>query len=134
MEYITGKFRIALKIILFLLLTVTAFAVDRAADGIHDGNVLSFVFEHFGEAFRAFDVGLLRSLFKEPRELAVSENLQVGRPGDLTKLRVLEQAIKEIADDDAVALSEIALIALVDGRNNLVEEAPFLFHLGRGTA
>ena len=114
------------------LFRIPALAVDGAADRVHDCHVLGLVLEHLGVALGAFHVGLLRSLLEEPRELAVLENLRVGGTGYLAQPGILEQAVEEVADDDAVTLGEVALVALVYGGHHLVQKAPLLFHLRGG--
>lgn len=114
------------------LCIVPALAVDGCTHGVHDCHVLGLVLEHLGETLGAFHVGLLRGLLEEPRELAVLENLRVGGTGYFAQFGVLQQTVEEVADDDAVTLDELALIALIDRRYHLVEQTPLFIHLRRG--
>ena len=110
---------------LFSLLRIPEFAEEDGRHGIHDRVILRLVLKHLGKTFLALGVSHLRGLGEEGRELVFLEYLRIGASGDLAEFFVLDQAVQEVSDDDAVAFREIAVIDFVDCGDNLIQKAPF---------
>ena len=114
---------------LFSLLRIPEYAEEDGRNGVHDRVILRLVLKHLGEPFLALGVGHLRGLSEEGGELVLLEYLRIGASGNLAEFFVLDQAVQEVSDDNAVAFREIAVIDFVDCGNNLIQQAPFRFGL-----